>query len=1031
VKKIAVCLQLYHIDLWPEFKKLLCPYKDKIKLYLALCKDKTFQEDLKDFDHIISYHENYGADIAPFLYQLQLIKEDYFIKIHGKKSRFGINKQVNWRTILLHDFFASEEVFNSNLETISNNNCGMICNETFLLQNNEDTNSSKIKQLCQMLDINYAEVQNSKFAAGTMFLSKTKLFQDKLNCKFFEIDNLLKNEFGDVSLITSGSYSHSLERIFGYIVKEKNLEFCFPKHEIIKIINHDAPNKENFNLVKLYNNECYAMESPFIFGSVLETNSSVEIDWKNVGKNQNYIKLNKNEIIKDSELKKIFDPKIYKQLNPDLLNLSDEELIKHYLNHGIVEKRVFPHNNILPIDFDVKVYKTLHPDLSNFNDRELILHYINHGSKEKRIYKLATHNDSIYKSFTPVFINHEVSLTGAPIFLHDLVSYFKENNIFIDPVIIEPYPNQLFSHYDINKYYHFNDIKKLHSMLQQINPLFIYSNSLNLIYHHLDYFKEFFYKTIFHFHESLNNLNVSILQKIKDQKIYVVAERIKKDLESVGCSQVSIFPPFVNEQKRAVVVNQPRSNKPHITNGFRNLDHAKVVVGMCGTVSVRKGFSLFYNLAMHNPNIEFIWIGGDYDWKKTAKELYQREFYDLNNFFHIPHTKNPYPYYNILDYFVLTSTDDPCPIVVLEALLLKTKVICLKNNIFYDHSSCTDVNLIDNSEKNETDIIANISLFIKNKKDKNSSHSVEYIENKFAKPRILDKLSQNTNTNFVVFSYYFKNILDTTDINYYTNLLNMFNINNKLKFDIIVYISIDHKYKLKYKNKLFNKLKRLLNLNKIFIVDNKGWNFNGLIQGIKYINEHNKTTQNSKIAHLHNKSNVHWRDSIIKAFYASQKDIEEYDTIIDDKFYVDCRYDDLNRPLMKNYNLFEIIADIDFKFIGGLFFITNLANLNVLYHNYDHIMSNLTTTDTVSDYWIQKMKDPEVFNRYYSHYKTDILNESIDVESHEIVKNNLATNYYDLYQNFGKRGIPDFHFEHALERYVGHLISNNKKVKTV
>jgi lipopolysaccharide biosynthesis protein len=306
MKKIAVCLQLYHTDLWPEFERLLVPYSDYIKLYVALCEDSNFEEiphaSLRDsflrFDHHVSYHENYGADIAPFLHQLQLVEEDYFIKIHGKKSRFGKNNQVNWRAILLHDFFGSEEVFNSNLETISNNNCGMICNPSFLLQNKEDNNSSKIEHLCQILDMNYKKVQNSKFAAGSMFLSKTKLFQDKLNDKFFEIDSLLKKESGNVSLITSGSYSHSLERIFGYIIEEKELEFCFPKHEIIKIVNEKAPNKEYFNLVKVYNDECYIIEDPSLFGEYSEIEDGfVEIDWKHVEQKYKYTIIDKNKIL--------------------------------------------------------------------------------------------------------------------------------------------------------------------------------------------------------------------------------------------------------------------------------------------------------------------------------------------------------------------------------------------------------------------------------------------------------------------------------------------------------------------------------------------------------------------------------------------------------------------------------------------------------------------------------------------------------------------------------------------------------------
>jgi hypothetical protein len=34
------------------------------------------------------------------------------------------------------------------------------------------------------------------------------------------------------------------------------------------------------------------------------------------------------------DIKKSFDPDIYRELNPDLLNLSDNQLIDHYITYG-------------------------------------------------------------------------------------------------------------------------------------------------------------------------------------------------------------------------------------------------------------------------------------------------------------------------------------------------------------------------------------------------------------------------------------------------------------------------------------------------------------------------------------------------------------------------------------------------------------------------------------------------------------------------------------------------------------------------
>jgi hypothetical protein len=97
-----------------------------------------------------------------------------------------------------------------------------------------------------------------------------------------------------------------------------------------------------------------------------------------------------------------FDPKIYKELNKDLENLTDQEAIVHYISHGMEEKRKYKKDKIvlekddkgLPNDFDVKMYKELNRDLKTLSDEKAIEHYINNGIKEKRKYKKETVNSN-------------------------------------------------------------------------------------------------------------------------------------------------------------------------------------------------------------------------------------------------------------------------------------------------------------------------------------------------------------------------------------------------------------------------------------------------------------------------------------------------------------------------------------------------------------------------------------------------------------------------------------------------------------
>ena len=113
-----------------------------------------------------------------------------------------------------------------------------------------------------------------------------------------------------------------------------------------------------------------------------------------------------NNSIKDkNDLPDDFDPVIYKKLNKDLKKLTDDEATNHYLTKGINEKRPYIKNgkienskieiskneniniNKLPDDFNVVIYKNLNKDLVHLSNDDAILHYINNGINENRKYK--------------------------------------------------------------------------------------------------------------------------------------------------------------------------------------------------------------------------------------------------------------------------------------------------------------------------------------------------------------------------------------------------------------------------------------------------------------------------------------------------------------------------------------------------------------------------------------------------------------------------------------------------------------------
>lgn len=76
-----------------------------------------------------------------------------------------------------------------------------------------------------------------------------------------------------------------------------------------------------------------------------------------------------------------FDINIYNKYI-DLEQLSYSDLIKHYLDNGQKEGRIYK----LPPNFTVNGYRKKNPDLINLNYDQLIKHYIYNGSTEKRLF---------------------------------------------------------------------------------------------------------------------------------------------------------------------------------------------------------------------------------------------------------------------------------------------------------------------------------------------------------------------------------------------------------------------------------------------------------------------------------------------------------------------------------------------------------------------------------------------------------------------------------------------------------------------
>jgi glycosyltransferase involved in cell wall biosynthesis len=112
----------------------------------------------------------------------------------------------------------------------------------------------------------------------------------------------------------------------------------------------------------------------------------------------------------------------------------------------------------------------------------------------------------------------------------------------------------------------------------------------------------------------------------------------------------------------------------------------KLIIGSVGTLDTRKGPDLFLQVAnlvnkILKDKIQFIWLGADLDTLDTKVLLNDVKKLHLDSVVSILGPSNsPVDYFELFDIFLLTSREDPYPLVVLEAAMASKPIICFDKN---------------------------------------------------------------------------------------------------------------------------------------------------------------------------------------------------------------------------------------------------------------------------------------------------------------------------------------------------------------
>ena len=129
------------------------------------------------------------------------------------------------------------------------------------------------------------------------------------------------------------------------------------------------------------------------------------------------------------------------------------------------------------------------------------------------------------------------------------------------------------------------------------------------------------------------------------------------------------------------------------------------------------------------PEYNFLWIGGH----KIIKKID-----NLENFLKITNVINPYKYFRKhFDYFLLTSIYDVCPYVIIENILLETKIITFEDSVFFDfkHRLTKRIYLEKEGNINLNESVKLLrNMKIEKKKNILNGNGYKYVKSRFTEP---------------------------------------------------------------------------------------------------------------------------------------------------------------------------------------------------------------------------------------------------------------------------------------------------------
>lgn len=285
-----------------------------------------------------------------------------------------------------------------------------------------------------------------------------------------------------------------------------------------------------------------------------------------------------------------------------------------------------------------------------------------------------------------LFISHEATRTGAPVFLLRLMKHISYQ-LDMDFVILLRSGGELVPDFSaLGKTIVLSDPFKLDPLvlnrLKRRNIKLIYSSTITngMLQAQL---KELKCPLLCHVHElsySIENFfgGKNIKQILDTTNMFLagskaVARNLHEQLK-IPEERIILAYPFISVQE----------NLDAIESVELPLDLPKdaIVIGTCGTISWRKGPDILLQVARlvlqkTNKPVFFIWVGGPLSHGDYFKLRYDARLMGIEQaMIFTGNVQSHLPYFSQFDIFLLPSREDPFPLVVMDAASLGIPIIC-------------------------------------------------------------------------------------------------------------------------------------------------------------------------------------------------------------------------------------------------------------------------------------------------------------------------------------------------------------------